>query len=81
MRFVLDSNIALNWVLIEADSNKAQRLRLEFQNQVHELLAPDVVAVEVAYGLAKADRRGIIPQGDADRLLTNVFSTPSQLHM
>jgi predicted nucleic acid-binding protein len=80
MRYVLDSNIALKWVLPEADSDKARRLRGEFQNQVHELLAPDVFPVEVAHALAKAERRGVIPQGDADRLLTNILSTPPQLH-
>jgi predicted nucleic acid-binding protein len=80
MKYVLDSNIALKWVLTEADSDKARRLRSEFQNQVHELRAPDVFPVEIAHGLAKAERRGIIPQGDADRLLTNVLSTPPQLH-
>jgi predicted nucleic acid-binding protein len=80
MRYVLDSNIALKWVLTEADSDKARRLRSAYQNQVHDLLAPDVLPVEVAHGLVKAERRGIIPQGDADRLLTNVLSTPPQLH-
>ena len=79
MKYVLDSNISLKWVLTEADSDKARRLRGEFQNQIHELLAPDVFPVEVAHGLAKAERRGVIPQGDADRLLTNVLSTP-QFH-
>ena len=50
-------------------------LRVEFQNQTHELIAPDVFPVEIAHGLAKAERRGIIPMGDADRLLTNVLTT------
>jgi hypothetical protein len=36
MRYVLDSNIGLKWVLTEADSDKARRLRSEYQNQVHE---------------------------------------------
>ena len=80
MKYVLDSNISLKWVLNEADSDKARRLRVEYQNQVHELLAPDVFPVEVAHGLAKAERRGILSHGDADRLLTNVLSTPPQLH-
>ncbi len=76
MKYVLDSNIALKWVLPEADSDKARILRVEFQNQIHELLAPDVFPVEIAHGLAKAERRGIIPVGDADRLLANVLATP-----
>ena len=63
MKYVLDSNIVLKWVLIEADSDKARRLRVEFQQQIHDLLAPDVFPVEVAHGLAKAERRGVIPRG------------------
>src|SRR5262249_36566860 len=59
---------------------KARRLRTEFQNQIHVLIAPDVFPAEVAHGLAKAERRGVIPQGDADRLLTNVLSTPPHFH-
>jgi hypothetical protein len=31
MKYVLDSNIALKWVLTEADSDKARLLRSEFQ--------------------------------------------------
>ncbi len=80
MRYVLDSNIAVKWVLTETDSDKARLLRLAFQNQIHELLAPDVFPVEVAHGLAKAERRGIIPTGDADKLLTNVLATPPHFH-
>ena len=82
MKHVLDSNISLKWVLTEADSDKGRRLRgeFQFQNQIHELLAPDMFPVEVTHGLAKAERRGVIPQGDADRLLTNVLSTPPQFH-
>ncbi|SRR5579883_192630 len=80
MKYVLDSNIALKWVLAEVDSDTARRLRAEFHNPIHELIAPDVFPVEVAHGLAKAERRGVIPQGDADRLLTNVLSTPPHVY-
>ena len=80
MRYVLDSNVSLKWVLIEGDSDKARRLRAEFEQQIHDLLAPDVFPVEIAHGLARAERRGIIPQGDADKLLANVLSTPPQFH-
>ncbi len=80
MKYVLDSNVALKWVLTEADSDKARLLRVEFQNQIHDLLAPDVFPVEVAHGLTKAERRGIIQTGGADRLLTNVLATPPQFY-
>jgi len=58
MKYVLDSNISLKWVLTETDSDKARRLRSEFQNQINELLAPDVFPAEVA----KAEWRGVVPR-------------------
>jgi hypothetical protein len=36
MRYVLDSSVALKWVLPESDSPKAITLRDHFRNQVHE---------------------------------------------
>ena len=53
MIFVLDSNVALIWVLAEPDWSKAKNLRADFQKTTHELLAPDVFNVEVAHALAQ----------------------------
>jgi predicted nucleic acid-binding protein len=80
MKYVLDSSVALKWVLTEADSPRANRLRDDFRKNVHELIAPDIFPVEVAHALARAERRKIIvpPQGTA--FLTDVLSTPPQLH-
>lgn len=62
MRYVLDSSVALKWVLPEADAAKAVRLRDDFHNAVHELLAPDIFPVEIAHALTKAERQlRIIP--------------------
>ena len=61
MRYVLDSSVALKWVLWEADSPKARRLRDEFAAAIHELLAPDVFHVETLHALTKAQRRLRIP--------------------
>jgi len=80
MKYVLDSNVALKWVLPEADSDKALGLRAEMQAGVHELLAPDVLPVEVAHELTRGERKGIIPIGDADMHLLNILSTAPQFH-
>ncbi len=56
MKYVLNSNVALKWVLRESDSDKARQLRIEYQRQIHELLAPDVFPIEVAHGWL--DRKG-----------------------
>ena len=42
MKYVLDSSVALKWVVPEADSLKAIRLRDEYKSGLHELLAPDI---------------------------------------
>lgn len=41
MKYVLDSSVALKWVLPEPDSAKAIELRDNFRRQIHELVAPD----------------------------------------
>ncbi len=63
MRYVLDSCVALTWVLPEVDSDKALRLRASVQAGVHTLLAPDVFPPEVGDALTRAERKGIIPVG------------------
>jgi hypothetical protein len=42
MKYVLDSSVALKFVLPEADSGKAIRLRDDYRKGIHELITPDV---------------------------------------
>ena len=63
MRFVLDSSVAVKWVLTELDSNKADRLRDDYRNAVHELFAPDTFLAEIAHALTRAERRKVISVG------------------
>jgi predicted nucleic acid-binding protein len=79
MGYVLDSNVALKWVLTEPDSPQAQRLRGGFQKQIYELMAPDVFPVEVAHALAKAERRNLIVPPQRMAFLMDVLSTPPRL--
>lgn len=79
MKYVLDASVALKWVLAEADSDKALRLRADLHTGVHELLAPDVFPVEVAHALTRAERKGNIPVGDADVHLLNILSTAPRI--
>src|ERR1043166_8324526 len=80
MKYVLDANVALRWVLNEQHSDKAINLRNEFRQGLHELLAPDFFPVEVAHALTRAERRRAIPQGQASVLLADVMLTPPILH-
>jgi predicted nucleic acid-binding protein len=80
MRYVLDASAALCWVLPRPNSGKALQLRADFQNAVHELIAPSVFSGEVASALTKAERQKLIPVGDARPLLGRVMRTPLIMH-
>ena len=58
MRYVLDSSVAFKWEVTEADSGKAIRIRDEANQGLHQLLSPDVFAVEIAHALTRAERQG-----------------------
>ena len=73
MRYVLDCSVALKWVLPEADSGRAIRLRDEYVNGVHQLLAPDLFIPEIANGLASAERQGRIKPGEAAVFLNDIL--------
>ncbi len=60
MKYVLDSNVAIKWVLPEADTPKAVRFRNQLRRGTHEILAPDIYPMEVAHALTKAERREVI---------------------
>src|SRR4051794_2916873 len=77
MRYVLDASVALKWVLREPDADKALRLREDFRNSAHELIAPDSFPLEIAHPLTKYERRGLI--SDAESLWMNVMTTVPRL--
>jgi predicted nucleic acid-binding protein len=65
MRAILDASVALKAVLIETDSDKALRILEGHQQGLHKLLAPDVFLAEIGHALTRAERKKIIPLGDA----------------
>jgi len=75
MKYVLDCSVALKWVLPELLADEARQLRDDYRNGVHELLAPDILPAEAAHALARAERRKIIPVGDAAKLLADLLTT------
>ena len=80
MKYVVDASVALKWVLVEHLSAQALRVRADFQRQLHELHAPDIFAAECGHGLARAERRGIVPVGRTAALLGDIGTTLPQLH-
>jgi hypothetical protein len=45
MKYVLDSSVALKFVLPEVDSGKAVRLRDDYRKSIHDLISPDIFTV------------------------------------
>jgi hypothetical protein len=74
MKYVLDSNVALKWALPESDSGRAVRLRDEYRNGIHELVAPDIFPSEIANGLASAERQKRIQTGESTIFLNDILS-------
>ena len=79
MKYVLDASVALKWVLFEADSPAANKFRDGFKQQIHDLLAPDTLPVEIAHALTRAERKGLIPKGQAAVLFSEVVTPAPDL--
>ena len=56
MTYAFDASAGLKWVLVEADTPKARQLRDDLRSGVHELIVPDVFALEVAHALTPFSR-------------------------
>jgi predicted nucleic acid-binding protein len=65
MKYVLDASVAIKWVIVEPDSNKATRLREDYRNAIHELIAPESFTIECAYSLTKKQRQRLLPDARA----------------
>lgn len=80
MKYVLDASVVLKWVLPEADTPRAVRLRNAYRQKLNELLAPDIFAAEVAHSLTRAERRGIFTPPEGARRLLLVLRTAPLLY-
>jgi predicted nucleic acid-binding protein len=80
MKYVLDSNVALKWVLRENNSDKARQLRVDYQQTIHELLAPDVFPIEVAHALARSERRAIITPAQGPIFPADILASQPRLY-
>lgn len=65
MRLILDACVAIAAVVEVDHTSAARALLVDFRNQIHELIAPDSLPIEVAHALTRAERQGKINQGRA----------------
>lgn len=80
MRFVVDASVALTAILPGPFRAKALQLQTDYQNRIHDLLAPDIFIAETANALTKAERQKIIKIGRAAILHGTVMATQPVLH-
>jgi predicted nucleic acid-binding protein len=74
-RYVVDASVAAKWYFPEPLSDRAEAL-LEQRN---EILAPDILLVEVAQLAWKRARRGEIGEAVADRIVSELRKVPFEL--
>lgn len=79
MKYILDASVAICWVIPRPLTPNATQLRDEYQQQIHELLAPAVFIDEVAGALTKAERQKDIGVGQAAPLYAKVMNSPPVL--
>ena len=79
MKYVIDSSVGFKWSVSEIDSDKAIQLRDDFNNAVHELLAPDLFPTEIANALAVAERSGRIKPSEAALFFVDVLKNSPAL--
>lgn len=80
MRYVLDSCVAFKMLVPEVDTPKALQLRDDFLNGILELLSPDILPIEVAHALTRAERQCRITPAQGSLLLKNMFKYMPNLH-
>lgn len=80
MKLILDASIAVKWFLNEPDSPAALKLQDDFHAGTHELLAPDILPVEVTHALTRAERRGVLDPGDTSAIVHDLLLLGPQLH-
>jgi predicted nucleic acid-binding protein len=80
MKYVVDASVAVLWKLKDTDFERARRLRVAYENGVHELLAPETIIWETANVLLKAERQKNISAGDAELFYYDFLRTQPVLY-
>jgi predicted nucleic acid-binding protein len=73
MTYVLDVSVALCWVIRRPLTLGALRLRDDYRQSIHQLIAPSIFSAEAASALTKSERQNLIPVGQARRLLADIL--------
>jgi predicted nucleic acid-binding protein len=79
MKYVVDSSVGFKWLVIEPLSDKAELLRQDYRNGIHELIAPDIFPGEVTHALTRAERQKRITPAQGAALYIDLMTTLPKL--
>lgn len=79
MTYVLDSSVAVKWLIPETLSDEATKLRDDFLQGLVDLIAPDILPIEVAHALTRAERQGRVSTNDGFILWTSMMQDSPRL--
>jgi hypothetical protein len=71
--------VAFKWEVAEPHSDKAIRLREDFQKGIQQLSAPEFFPFELAHALTRAERQGRIAVGQARLFWTDAMTSAPAL--
>jgi len=74
MKYVIDASVDIKTYVQEQDSGKAVRLRNEYHQGVHQLIAPDIYPTEMCNVLMVLERSGKIKPGESDLFFWHCLS-------
>lgn len=74
MKCVIDTSVDIKTYVQEQDSGKAVRLRNEYHQGIHQLIAPDIFPTEMCNVLMILERSGKIKPGEAELFFRQFLS-------
>ncbi len=80
MKYILDSRVGFKMLVKENLSDKAELLRQDYRNGIHELLSPDIFPIEVIHALTRAERQARITPTEGAKLYIDLMTTLPKLY-
>jgi predicted nucleic acid-binding protein len=69
MNLIVDASVGAKYLIPETDTDKARALFMAWQGGQIDILAPEILPIEVASALWKRARRGLASAAEVTRLL------------
>jgi predicted nucleic acid-binding protein len=76
---ILDACVAISMLVEENDTPTAPALQADVSNQIHELIAPDSLPIEIAHALTRAERQGKLMVGESRTAFNEFLATCPKL--